>query len=161
MHIPAPHTHRSRFTASLTEQGPVAADEVWDRYVVPSRWTSWAPHLTAVNASEPTIHPGTTGSVTAAGVVRASFVVDEVDAARRRWSWTVRLGPIVLHLVHRVLDPGSLADAGPGRSQVQPGCTTQVEITGPRLVVLPYLPVMSFALRRLVSADLSASGPSR
>lgn len=145
---------RSWFTASLTEQGPVAADEVWDRYVVPARWTRWAPHLTAVSASDPTIRPGTTGCVTAVGFVRAAFVVDEVDAASRRWSWTVRLGPIVLHLVHRVLDPTPLPEAGPGRSQGPPGCATRVEITGPRLVVLPYLPVMGFALRRLVSADL-------
>lgn len=153
MRTPASRTRRSRFTASLTEHGPIAANEVWDRYIAPSRWTSWAPHLTAVSARDATIRPGTTGRVTAVGVVRASFVIDEVDAASRCWSWTVRLGPIVLHLVHRVLDPGPVLDAEPERSQA-PGCATQVEITGPRIVVLPYLPVMDVALRRLVSADL-------
>lgn len=154
MPSPAPRTHRSRFSASVTEHGPVPADEVWDRYVVPARWTSWAPHLTGVSASDAMIRPGTTGHVTAVGVVRAAFVIDEVDAASRSWSWTVRLGPIVLHLVHRVLDPEPVSDAEPGRSQAQPGSASQVVITGPRLVVLPYLPVMRLALRRLVSADL-------
>lgn len=119
--------------------GPLPPEQVWERYVVPARWSGWAPQIRAVDASAPRIAPGVDGRVRGPLGVRVSFVVAEVDALARTWSWDVRLGPLRMHLRHGV-------DADPA------GTATWLLVRGPALAVTAYLPVARSALRRLVRA---------
>lgn len=127
--------------ARVSAAGAATPAQTWARYERPARWTGWAPHLTAVDASTAVIAPGTQGCVTALWLVRARFAIDGVDPARRRWSWRVRLGPIRLALRHDV------------RAQIGGGAIAGVDIEGPAVVVAPYLPVMRWTLARLVAAS--------
>ncbi|MTB71185.1 SRPBCC family protein [Arsenicicoccus cauae] len=124
---------------SCRATGAAAPEVVWERYSTPTRWTQWAPHLTGVQASTPVIRAGTTGTVTALHVVRARFVVTEVDEAARSWSWTVRTGPVRLHLEHTVTGARDC------------GTSTGLSVEGPGLVVAAYLPIAARALQRLVT----------
>lgn len=133
-------------TVSTSARGPVPPREVWRRYAVVALWSSWAPHLTRVEASDEVIRPGTTGRVWALGVVPARFVVDVVDPAAMTWAWTVRCLGLTLCLHHTVL---------PGRGH---GTRTALRIRGPWWAVMPYRPVAWWALRRLVRLP-SVEGP--
>lgn len=115
--------------------GPAPVTTVWERYLRPELWTGWAPHLTRVRATSRTIVPGTSGTVTALGVVPARFEIRHVDPGERSWSWLVRVGPIRLVLHHRV---GTLA---------------RIRMKGPWPVLLSYRPLMRWAMRRLVSGE--------
>ncbi|RSZ65562.1 SRPBCC family protein [Corynebacterium hylobatis] len=118
--------------------GPAPVETAWQRYLHPQNWTDWAPHLTRVRASTRTIRPGTTGTVTALGVVPARFTVLSVDPDNFAWAWTVWVGPIRLDLHHDLVagDNSTLA---------------RIRLVGPRPVLLAYRPLMRWAMRRLVS----------
>lgn len=49
-------------TAELWES-PGKADDAWLRFTTPASWSLWAPLIRDVEASEPTLAPGTTGRV--------------------------------------------------------------------------------------------------
>lgn len=117
--------------------GPAA---VWERYTEPARWTGWAPHLRAVRCADPRLRVGTTGTVHGPLGVRARFRVTAVDERARTWAWSVRCGPVRVHLAHGV-------EPTPGAS----GTTTWLRLTGPAPVVLAYAPLARAALRRLVT----------
>lgn len=118
--------------------GPVPVQTAWQRYLYPESWTDWAPHLTGVQASTGTIRPGTTGTVTALGVVPARFAVVSVDPGNFAWAWTVWVGPIRLELHHDLV-------------AVEGTTLARIRLAGPRPVLLAYRPLMRWAMRRLVS----------
>lgn len=89
---------------TLTETGPIAPTEVWQRYVDLDAWPRWAPLITAVEAEPRTLVAGLTGTVVGPGGLRVRFVVDEVEPPARTWSWRARLGVLRLALHHTVLD---------------------------------------------------------
>lgn len=103
----------------------------------PARWPGWAPYIRGVDVAAERVAPGVAGRVRGPLGLRAAFVVTAVDEPRRTWSWDVRLGPVRLHLDH-----GVEAHAR--------GCATWLAVRGPGPVVLVYLPVARFSLRRLV-----------
>ena len=70
--------------------------------------------------------------------VALPFVVDTVDESARRWSWTVSLGPVQLHLLHWVTE-------GPDG-----GSTTGLRVSGPAPLVVGYAPLAQLAIGRLV-----------
>ena len=78
----------------LSADGALDPDAVWSRYTEPARWSSWAPHLRAVDYPHRVIEPGTTGRVTGVGGVVAVFRVEAVDHDARTWSWSTRTGPL-------------------------------------------------------------------
>jgi hypothetical protein len=125
-------------TTTLHATGPVDPAEVWERYAVPARWPTWAPHITGVEVAVPRLVPGAHGRVRGPGGLALPFEVEDVDEAGRRWSWRVHAGPVTLHLVHWVVP----APDG--------GTTTGLRTTGPGPVVLGYAPLAGWALRRLV-----------
>lgn len=130
---------QSHLTRRIVVTGPATADEAWECYRVIDRWTDWAPHLTSVGASSPTLAAGVTGEATALGFVPTRFRVLAVDERSRTWSWVVCIGPIELHLDHDV-------------AAVPRGSRAGLTLTGPALFVLPYEPLASWALHRLVHA---------
>lgn len=111
----------------------------WERYAETGRWADWAPQIRRVESSADRIAPGVTGRVHGPlPGVYIDFVVDDVDEAARRWSWTVRRGPLTLRLEHGVR----------GRAG---GATTSLRVDGPVPIVLAYAPIAHLALRRLVA----------
>lgn len=127
-------------THRIEARGPATVQEAWARYEDPCRWPEWAPHIRSVDADGPRLRPGLMGRVRVVGGVRASFVVETVDTDHHTWTWRVSCGPIRLHLAH------DLSPAGVG-------CRAGLTTTGPRAVVLPYLPLAAWALRRLVATQ--------
>ncbi len=123
---------------TLHATGPEPAAEVWDRYARPARWPTWAPQITGVQVPAPRLAAGVRGRVRGPAGVTLPFVVEAVDEAARRWSWTVSAGPVRLHLLHWVSD-------GPDG-----GSTTGLRITGPLPVVVGYAPLAQVAIGRLV-----------
>lgn len=127
-------------TLTTRVHGPRSADEVWERYAVPSLWSTWAPQIRRVEMDADRLRAGTQGRVVGPLVARVDFTVDSVDESARTWSWTVRPAPLgwpELHLAHGVTARGS-------------GSETWLEVTGPLPVVLAYLPIARLALYRLV-----------
>ena len=125
-------------TTTLHATGLVAPAEVWERYAVPARWSTWAPHITGVEVDVLRLTAGASGRVRGPGGLVLPFEVEDVDEDARRWSWRVHAGPITLHLVHWVVP----APDG--------GATTGLRTSGPAPVVLAYAPLAGWALRRLV-----------
>jgi len=125
-------------TLTLHASGPVAPGEAWDRYLRTERWSQWAPQIRDVESDAPLIAAGVTGRVRAPLGIAVPFRVTEVDDAARRWSWTVRVGPIALVLLHWVSD-------GPDG-----GSTTGLRMRGPLPVLAGYAPLAQLALSRLV-----------
>jgi hypothetical protein len=126
---------------TLHATGPLAPDEVWERYAVLARWPSWAPQITGVDVSGPTdgrLRAGLRGRVRGPLGVAVPFVVAEVDERARRWAWTVGFGPLRLELLHWV-------SSGPDG-----GTTTGLRIRGPAPALAGYAPLASWALHRLV-----------
>ena len=78
--------------------------------------------------------------------VGVDFVVDSVDETARVWVWTVRKGPLTLHLDHRVVSEGS-------------GTRTTLGMAGPLPVLLAYAPLARLAIGRLVRPQLLAGRP--
>jgi hypothetical protein len=125
----------------LNVRGDRDADDVWDRYVRPSRWPEWSPQISSVEYPFDLLRAGTSGVVHAVAGVRVPFTVlavDETDRARRSWTWRARVLGVALEFEH-VVEPGPR------------GSVTRLVVTGPAPVVLGYLPVAGLALRRLVA----------
>jgi hypothetical protein len=125
-------------TLTLHATGLVGPGEAWERYAVPVRWSQWAPQITGVELSVPRLVTGVRGRVRGPLGVTLPFVVDTVDEAARRWSWTVSLGPARLHLLHWVTE-------GPDS-----GSTTGLRVSGPAPLVVGYAPLAQLAIGRLV-----------
>jgi Polyketide cyclase / dehydrase and lipid transport len=123
---------------TLHATGPEAPAEVWERYAVPARWPEWAPQITGVDLPVGRLAAGARGRVRAPLGLALPFVVDSVDEAARRWSWTVSIGPVRLRLLHWVAE-------GPDG-----GSTTGLRIDGPAPLVLGYAPLARLAIGRLV-----------
>ena len=70
--------------------------------------------------------------------LRAPFTIVAVDAAARRWTWRVGLGPLAVVLDHGVDPVGDQTCAW-------------ADVHAPRLLVRPYAPLARTALRRLVA----------
>ncbi len=122
--------------------GPADAALVWQRYVEPKLWSSWAPHIRSVQYSMPRLQANTTGAVCGPLGLRVPFTVDAVDEQSRTWSWTVHLrirgrNVLTMALAHGVESDGT-------------GCLTWLRLRGRWPVVVGYAPAARFALRRLV-----------
>lgn len=128
---------------SISAVGPLAPEQAWERYADLDRWPQWAPQISGVRAPHRRLRPGLAGTVRAAGLLHVPFVVDAVDEAARTWAWTVRVGPVRLHLEHGV-EP--VPDGDPATRRTR----TWLVTTGPALVVAPYTPVALVALHALV-----------
>ncbi len=90
---------------SVDRRGDAAPQVVWQRYLDPATWPSWAPHIADVVYPHPRLRPGTDGLVKGPVGVRAHFRIDEIDGTdktRRVWRWAVRCGPVRLRLEHLV-----------------------------------------------------------
>lgn len=118
--------------------GPVHPDEVWDRYARPQRWAQWSPQVRHVDVDCEVLAAGAAGTVRTLGGAQVRFVVLDVDATARSWSWRVHLGPVGMVLEHHVV---ALAGGGTRAEVVMHGAWP---IT--RLYRLP----ATVALRRLV-----------
>jgi hypothetical protein len=130
-----------RLTAvTVAATGDGSPDETWDRYTTPVRWSSWSPQIRDVDTTDPgrRVDVGTTGTVRGPAGAHISFVVTEVDAERRRWTWQVRAGLVTLTLEHGVEPHGS-------------GVRAWARVIGPLPVVLAYAPLSRLALGRLVA----------
>lgn len=117
--------------------GPRAADEVWDLYTRPSAWPAWAPQISSVRGVGDPINRGDRGVVHGLVLLRVPFVIEEVDAAARRWRWRVGVGPLSVVLDH-------------GVDELETGCCAWAEVHAPYVLVFPYSPLARLALRRLV-----------
>jgi len=125
-------------TLTLHATGPLGPDAVWERYAVPARWSDWAPQITGVDLPVTRLVASVRGRVRVPLGASLPFVVESVDEAARRWSWTVSLGPVRLHLLHWVAE-------GPDG-----GSTTGLRVTGPAPLVAGYAPLAQLAIGRLV-----------
>ncbi len=123
---------------TLHATGPLGPGEAWERYAVPARWPDWAPQITGVEVPVSRLAAGVRGRVRGPLGVTLPFVVDTVDETARRWSWTVSLGPVQVHLLHWVAE-------GPDG-----GSTTGLRISGPAPLVVGYAPLAQLAINRLV-----------
>ncbi|RNE48493.1 SRPBCC family protein [Corynebacterium alimapuense] len=122
--------------------GPASPDLAWERYFYPAQWSRWAPHISGVTSSTSTLQPGTHGTVTALGIIRAHFEVVSVNAPSLSWSWTVQLGFSKLVLDHYLSSqPHDHADSG---------TLARIELAGPWLVLVAYRPLMRMAMGRLL-----------
>ncbi|MGL5865752.1 MAG: hypothetical protein ACRCYX_07745 [Dermatophilaceae bacterium] len=120
--------------------GRLQPDTAWARYTRPAAWPGWAPHLRSVDYPFDGIVAGTAGRVHGPPGVTADFDIDEVDVEGRRWSWTVRSGPLQLRFEHGV-DPHPQ------------GCSAWMTTDAPWPVALGYAPLASWALGRLVTLE--------
>lgn len=133
---------------TLKARGTAASDEVWDRYLRPSRWTEWSPQIRRVDVPLDRLTPGLAGTVRGPLGLAVPFRIETVDAgsAVRSWTWRVSIGPASLWLAHAVipLDGGPVTDADARRT------LTTLEVRGPAPVVAAYAPLAQLALVRLV-----------
>src|SRR6476660_10432244 len=127
--------------ATITASGGADPAVAWARYEHPDLWSTWSPQIQEVIAATPRISPGLNGLVVGPLGVRVPFEVLTVDAEAMEWSWHVRFGPVDARLEHAVR-------AAPG------GCSTELVVDAPAVVVLGYRPLAALALRRLVRSDL-------
>ena len=112
---------------------------VWQRYVQPDLWSSWAPQIRRVDCSSETLAVGVTGTVY--GVVPnlgAQFEVVELDASEHRWAWDVVAGPVRMHLDHS------------SEARIGGGTSTTLVVDGPAAAVLTYAPIARLSLESLV-----------
>jgi hypothetical protein len=105
-----------------------------------ARWPRWSPQIGSVTCTHPRIRPGATGTVRGPLGLGVDFVVDSVDEVARHWVWTVRRGPVTLHLDHRVVSEGSAT-------------RTTLGMSGPLPVLLAYAPFARLAIGRLVRPE--------
>lgn len=125
----------------LTVRADGTADiaTVWQRYLQPALWSTWAPQIRRVDCSSDTLAVGVTGTVF--GVVPglgAQFEVVELDEAAHRWAWDVVAGPVRMHLDHR------------SESRLGGGTSTELVVDGPVVAVLTYAPIARLSLEGLV-----------
>lgn len=124
---------------TLRADGAAPLDLVWERYSVPSLWSTWAPQIRRVECSAERLAVGVTGMVF--GVIPnigASFEVVRFDEDDHRWAWDVVAGPVRLHLDHR------------SESRIGGGTSTALIADGPAAAVMTYAPVARLSLESLV-----------
>jgi hypothetical protein len=124
---------------TLRADGAAPLDLVWERYSVPSLWSTWAPQIRRVECSAERLAVGVTGMVF--GVIPnigASFEVVHFDEDDHRWAWDVVAGPVRLHLDHR------------SESRIGGGTSTALVADGPAAAVMTYAPVARISLESLV-----------
>ena len=124
-------------TLRLDAAGPADGDRVWRDYTHPSRWPVWAPQIRSVSGVGDPVRPGDSGWVHGPFPLRLPFEILSVDDDRREWSWRVGVGPASVVLDHGVDSAGTQTQAW-------------ALIHAPALLVLPYAPLTTLALRRLV-----------
>ncbi len=126
-------------TVTVSAAGAADLETAWDRYRTPALWSSWAPQISRVECPDDVIRPGTRGRVVGPLGLAVGFVIEQVDAERRSWSWIVT-GPFGVRLrLHHSL------------SAIATGTSTSLMIDGPLPIVLGYAPVARIALGRLVA----------
>ena len=128
----------------LSATGALDPEAVWERYTQPVWWPIWAPHLREVDYPDAVVRPGTTGRVTGVGGLVAVFRVDAVDHDARRWTWSVRTGPLRLSFDHGV----DASEPGSGHPN---GSTAWLVTRALWPVAVGYAPVARIALGRLVT----------
>lgn len=123
---------------TLQSTGNAQAPEVWERYMDPTRWKTWAPQIIGVEYHGERLTADTTGRVLGPLGVPIDFRVESVDEHSWTWSWSAwfRNRAIGVHLAHGVLTRPN-------------GTRAWVTIDGSPPLVLPYLPIAKFALGRL------------
>ncbi len=121
---------------TLRANGPASAQQVWEAYADPQRWSQWAPHIRRVDAVG-RLRPGLAGQVFSVIPAPVSFEVTDVDAKRRRWSWDTVFGPIRMSFDHGVDVRGE-------------GSRSFLTMHGPLPLLLLYAPLARLALYRLV-----------
>ncbi|MCW2811544.1 MAG: hypothetical protein JWP61_2002 [Friedmanniella sp.] len=124
----------------LSATGPATPAAVWEAYADLDRWATWAPQISGVRAAGRRLVPGLTGTVLVRGGARVRFRVTDVDPVGHSWSWTVRLGPVRMHLHHEV-------------SPHPRGSWTGLRMRGAWPVVTAYAPLAQLALHRLVRVE--------
>lgn len=118
---------------TLTTSGAATTEQVWQRYVTPELWPTWAPHIRRVTCADERVRAGSSGVVHGPAGLRVPFEVLVVDEVERRWSWRVGR-PIGITMDHGVDDDPEGARAWVGLP----------------LALAAYAPVARLALRRLV-----------
>jgi hypothetical protein len=109
---------------------------VWERYADLTRWPTWSPQISRVDAPGLRLAAGLEGRVRVVGGLPVPFVITAVDPVARRWSWRVSVLGIALNLDHGV--------------EVLPrGSRATLRLVGPLPVVAAYAPLTRLALRRL------------
>jgi hypothetical protein len=135
---------------ALRADGPVAADAVWQRYLVPACWSTWAPHITGVDCTDQVITATTTGRVRTLFGLSLPFDVLDLDHAARSWRWSVH-GPYGMRMTLRHTVTATAE-----------GSATDLAVYGPPVLVLGYAPVAQLALHRLVTLPtVPAARPPR
>jgi len=124
----------------ISATGDRPLDEVWERYVHPALWSTWAPQIRRVRCDDDVIVAGSGGVVHGPLVVRVPFEVESVDHENRLWTWRAGVGPLGVRMDHGVEETGD-------------GVRAWARIHLPAAVALPYGPVAWLALRRLVGAQ--------
>lgn len=125
-------------TRSLEATGPLAPDQVWERFAVPGRWPEWEAQVQRVELSTDRLTPGASGRLHVGYGVGLPFTVDAVDEAARRFAWTVKVGLLRLRLEL------SVAPAPGG------GSTAVMTATGPGPLVAGYAGQSQASLQRAV-----------
>lgn len=125
-------------SVTLNATGSASPETAWERYAEPARWPSWAPQITGVDASADRIAAGVSGTVRGPLGVSADFRIRDVDEQARRWTWTVRRGPLTVRLQH-------------GVKAAAEGSATWLIIDAPLPVAVAYAPLAWLAMRRLVA----------
>ena len=121
----------------LEAVGDASVEDVWRRWSDPALWSTWAPQIRGVDGLAAPLRPGDRGRVRGPVGLRVRVEVLSVDPSSRTWRWRVGAGPVGV-----LMDHG--ADQAGDRSRAW------VQIHLPRPLALPYVPVASAALRRLV-----------
>jgi len=123
----------------LAASGLAIPEQVWARYVHPSRWPQWSPQIRRAELDDGTdrLTASSTGRVVGPLGLPVSFTVTDLNEADRHWSWQAGVGPIRVGLSHRVVAAAT-------------GTRTELELTGPAVVLIAYAPLAQFALQRLV-----------
>lgn len=124
---------------TLDASGSAPAGVVWERYVNPDRWTTWAPQIRDVVYATSRLTADTTGSVVGPLGARIDFEVTDVDESEWQWSWNAwwHSRTLGLSLTH-------------GVAHKQTGSRTWLTVVGAPVLVLPYAPVAKLALLQLV-----------
>ncbi|SDD95746.1 SRPBCC family protein [Auraticoccus monumenti] len=118
--------------------GPLPADEAWQRYADLRRWSDWSPQIRSVEASSTALVTGMTGTVRSLGPTALPFTVESVDAAARRWSWRVGIGPATVRMEHAIEARGD-------------GCVATLTVHAPLPLAFGYAQACRPALHRLTS----------
>ena len=135
----------------LSARGPLAVDDVWERYTQPVWWSEWAPHIREVDYPESVVTPGTMGRVKGVGGVTAHFRIEAVDEKSHTWAWSVRSGPLHIFFEHGVLA------CPPGGGQVSEAWLVTHALWP---VAIGYTPIARFSLRRLVTPARGLARPT-